>query len=177
MRVKAVIAYDGSGFNGFQRQRNRKIVKTVTETIEDCLLSLEIKSKIVGSGRTDAKVHATHQVIHFDLPYFWENQSLSKLKFNINKKLKSKSIYFKTVDEVDSGFHSRFDAKRRLYRYIFKRKSVNIFEKDYVSELRIENIELFKIALNHFIGEHNFIFLSKRGSETKTILEIFTRLT
>jgi tRNA U38,U39,U40 pseudouridine synthase TruA len=64
MRVKAVIAYDGSAYRGFQRQNSTP--KTITTAIEKALHSLQIDSPIVGSGRTDARVHAIGQVIHFE---------------------------------------------------------------------------------------------------------------
>ena len=82
MRVKAVISYDGSHYQGFQKQKSTKM--TVTSAIEEALVSLKIDSPIVGSGRTDAGVHATGQVIHFDLPNFWTD--LENLKLNLNRK-------------------------------------------------------------------------------------------
>ena len=114
MRVKAVISYDGSAYFGFQKQKST--TKTITTTIEKALISLGIKSSIIGSGRTDAGVHASGQVIHFDLPYFW--QDLDKLKLNVNRKLSD--IQFKNISKVEDDFHARFDAKRRTYRYVFK---------------------------------------------------------
>jgi tRNA pseudouridine38-40 synthase len=164
MRVKAVISYDGNSFEGFQRQKRTK--NTVTTAIEDALSSLRIESKVVGSGRTDAKVHATGQVIHFDIPYFWQEQPLEKLKQHLNRRFQA--IFIKKIERVDSDFHARFNAKRRQYRYIFKQKRVNIFERNYISELPIDDIELFQEAINYFVGEHDFIFLSKTGSDVKT---------
>jgi len=82
MRVKAVISYDGSQYQGFQKQKSTKM--TISTAIEEALASLQIDSPIVGSGRTDAGVHATGQVIHFELPDFWND--LEKLKLNLNRK-------------------------------------------------------------------------------------------
>ena len=73
MRVKAVISYDGSAYQGFQKQTSTKL--TITGAIEEALASLQINASIVGSGRTDAGVHATGQVIHFDLPEFWRDMA------------------------------------------------------------------------------------------------------
>ena len=75
-KVKAVISYDGSIYYGFQKQKST--TKTITHAIEEALNSLHIGSSIVASGRTDAGVHATGQIIHFNLPYFWSD--LNKLK-------------------------------------------------------------------------------------------------
>jgi tRNA pseudouridine38-40 synthase len=113
-RVKAVITYDGSPYYGFQKQTSTS--KTITYEIENALHSLQIHTPIVGSGRTDAGVHASGQVIHFDLPPFWSD--LEKLKLNLNRKLHD--IQFKHICFVPSDFHARFHAKKRLYRYVFK---------------------------------------------------------
>jgi tRNA pseudouridine38-40 synthase len=170
MRVKAVISYDGSSFEGFQRQKRTQ--NTVTTAVENALKSLGITSQITGSGRTDAKVHATGQVVHFDLPEFWENQSLQKLKTHINRKLEA--VEFKQIKEVHSTFHARFDAKSREYRYIFKTKKPNVFERNYISYLKVEDFQKLKEALDYLRGKHDFKMLSKKGSDTKTTFrEIF----
>ena len=106
MRVKAVVSYDGSHYLGFQKQKSSK--RTITSAIEEALLSLHIPSPIVGSGRTDAGVHASGQVIHFDLPDFWND--LKKLKLNLNRKLID--ISFKHITKVSDDFHARFSAKK-----------------------------------------------------------------
>ena len=173
MRVKAVIAYDGSSFEGFQRQKRTK--NTITTAIEDALKSLGITSQIVGSGRTDARVHATGQVIHFDLPPFWQTQPLQKLQTHLNRKLEA--IRFREIVEVSPLFHARFDAKRRRYRYIFKREAPTVFERNYISYLEIESISKLKEALSGFEGSHDFEMLSKRGSETKTTVRTIFKAT
>jgi len=127
MRIKAVIAYDGSCFEGFQRQT--RTARTVTGVIEDALRSLHIDAQIIGSGRTDAGVHATGQVIHFDLPPYWKD--LPKLQRELNKKLTA--IKFKHLSWAPDTFHARFDAKRRIYRYLFKHQTPTVFERNYVS--------------------------------------------
>ena len=113
-KVKAVIAYDGSVYLGFQKQKST--TKTVTHAIEEALNSLQIGSSIVASGRTDAGVHATGQIIHFDLPDFWSD--LNKLKTNLNRKLKD--IEFKHISIVADDFHARFSAKN-VYIVIYSK--------------------------------------------------------
>ena len=66
MRIKATIAYDGSYFKGFQKQKSTN--QTITSEIESALRSVGIDDNIRGSGRTDAGVHATGQVIDFEVP-------------------------------------------------------------------------------------------------------------
>jgi len=161
MRVKAVIAYNGTTFQGFQKQSSTP--NTVTSAIENTLLSLGIEEPIIGSGRTDAGVHATGQVIHLELPDFWKD--LSKLKEHLNGKLNS--IHIKHITAVDTAFHARFSAKRRLYRYIFKSRKPSLFEEDFVAYLPLQNDKKLNDALRCFIGEHDFSHFLKTGSKTK----------
>ena len=168
MRVKAVIAYDGSHYLGFQKQKSSK--RTITSAIENALLSLHIPSPIVGSGRTDAGVHASGQVIHFELPDFWDD--LEKLKLNLNRKLTD--ISFKHITQVSDDFHARFSAKKRLYRYVFKTQKPSVFEQKYISHHSDFDPLLLKQALVSFEGKHDFTLFHKTGTVTHTnIREIY----
>lgn len=162
MRVKAVIAYDGTYFKGFQKQKSTK--QTITTAIEIALKSLGITSEIRGSGRTDAGVHATGQVIDFELPPFWSD--LKRLKETLNQSLKY--ISFKHITQVEDNFHARFSAKKRLYRYIFKTYTPSIFEQNHISYYPPFNPELLKEALKIFEGTHDFSNFIKTGSTTHT---------
>jgi len=162
MRVKCVIEYDGSKFYGFQRQKSTPA--TIAQRVEDSLKRLNIDSKIRASGRTDRGVHASNQVIDFLIPNHWSN--LEKLKESINRELEY--IYFKRISPVNENFHSRFSAKRRVYRYIFKTSRVSVFERDYISYYPKFNQELLIKALKNFEGEHNFKYFKKSGSTTHT---------
>jgi len=161
-RVKAVIVYDGGYFKGFQKQKSTK--NTITTDIEIALRSLGIHNNIRGSGRTDAGVHATGQVIDFLIPDYWNN--LEKLKFELNRKLKY--ISFKHISLVHNDFHARFSAKRRIYRYIFKTSTPSIFEQNHISYYPKFNEKLLIKALNVLEGEHDFSNFIKTGSITHT---------
>ena len=164
MRVKAVISYDGSKFFGFQKQKNIK--NTVVEQLEKALNSIGNPTKVVGSGRTDRGVHATAQVIHFDLTSHWQKKDLNSLKHYLNRKLNYIKIKYLKYTKPD--FHAQYSAKIRVYRYIIKTIPLKIFEQDYVSYYNIKNISLFKEALNLYIGKHNFKYLKKEGSYTSS---------
>ncbi len=168
MRVKAVIAYDGSHYFGFQKQTSTH--STISYVIEEALRSLGIDADIVGSGRTDAGVHASGQVIHFDLPEYWTD--LVKLKLNLNRKLHDISI--KHITKVSDDFHARFSAKKRLYRYVFKTSKPSVFEQQYVSYYPDFDAEKLSEALQCFKGKHDFAYFRKTGSETyTTVREIY----
>jgi len=169
MRVKAVISYDGSHYFGFQKQTSTN--KTIMSAIEVALLSLQIDSDITGSGRTDAGVHASGQVIHFDLPNYWDD--LTKLKLNLNRKLQY--IQFKHITQVDLSFHARFSAKKRLYRYVFKSTKPSVFEKTYISYYSAFDTEVLQKALLLFEGKHDFEYFRKTGSQTyTTVREVYS---
>ncbi len=163
MRVKAVVAYDGSEFQGFQQQTLTN--NTVSFAIQKALNQVGIDTQIVASGRTDSKVHATGQIIHFDIPEFWHRRSTIELKYHINSKLDA--VKFKHIATVNDDFHARYDAKERVYRYIFKKKP-SVFERKYISKLSIKEGLLFQKALSLYIGRHNFVAFKKSGSYTKS---------
>lgn len=109
---KLTLEYDGASFFGFQRQPGRP---SVQEEIEKALSRLFNQPVKIGSasGRTDTGVHAEGQVIHFFAPFnLREDQILQGLNCYLPK-----SIAVKLVEKVSKSFHSRYDAKRKTYRY------------------------------------------------------------
>ena len=169
MRVKASIAYDGSYFKGFQKQKSTQ--QTITSQIEIALHSVGIKGAIRGSGRTDAGVHATGQIIDFELPEFWRN--LTKLKIALNRKLNH--ITIRHISFVDMEFHSRFSAKKRVYRYLFKTIQPSVFEENYISYYPKFDKEKLEKALATFEGKHDFSNFIKTGSITHTNIRTIYR--
>jgi tRNA pseudouridine38-40 synthase len=168
MRVSLTISYDGSKFHGYQRQNSG--VRTVANKLEKILKSLKIDSTIHASGRTDHGVHATNQVVHFDIPEFWSD--IEKLKYMINKKAYP-DIFCKKIKIVDNSFHARFSAKRRVYRYIITTK-ISVFSTPYT--LFVEDIDEQKIkkGIKVFEGEHDFSYFKKSGGSHKnTVREIY----
>ena len=117
MNLKFKISYDGSLYQGSQKQPNGM-------TIEDKLLKafkkINIETNIVLSGRTDKEVHATGQVFNYVVPDSWIDYS--KLKEVLNRNLPS-SIKILHISKVKDDFHSRFHAKKRVYRYLITSKA------------------------------------------------------
>lgn len=103
VRYKATIAYDGTNFQGFQRQPNGR---TVQEEIEKTLTKMNNGQpiQIHGSGRTDAGVHAQGQVIHFDFP---QKRPLEKMRFGLDTQT-PEDVAVKSVEIVDDTFHARY---------------------------------------------------------------------
>ena len=169
MRAKLTITYNGTTFLGSQIQKSSP--NTINGNIQSLLKELNIDTKVIASGRTDKGVHATGQVIHIDLPPFWED--LNKLKRVMNEMLPS-SIMIKNIIKVNDDFHARFGAKKRVYRYIIKDTNSNPFEANLISFY--EDIDFNKIQKNIklFEGEFDFLYFQKTGSEVKsTIRKIY----
>ena len=164
MRVKATIAYNGTKFYGSQIQE-REI--TVNGTLQEALFSLGIDSKIEASGRTDRGVHATGQVIHFDLPPFWTDPQ--KLQEMMNQKL-PRSLHVKKIQTVQDDFHARYSARRRVYRYILKEGESNPFLDEFVTFVDQIDIQLLQKAIKEFEGTHDFCGFYKKGSDNKTTI-------
>jgi tRNA pseudouridine38-40 synthase len=111
MRYAAVIAYDGTAYRGFQRQAN---APTIQERVEAALARIAGQSlTVLGAGRTDAGVHATGQVIAFDLDWHHADESLRPA---LNANLPA-DIAVREVWRTQDSFHPRFDAISRSYEY------------------------------------------------------------
>lgn len=162
MRVKATIAYNGTKFYGSQIQ-DKKV--TVNGTLQNILKSMGIDGKIEASGRTDRGVHATGQVISFDVPEFWSDTD--KLKQIMNIKLPS-SVHVRKVETASDDFHARYGAIRRVYRYILKEGESNPFEDEFITFVPSLNITLLNEAIKKFTGTHDFKQFHKSGSDNKT---------
>ena len=111
-RIALVIQYDGSGFSGWQ---NQKDLKTIQGTIEDKISDLDPNRpiKVIAAGRTDAGVHASGQVVHFDcsgpIP-------IHKWPSALNGRLPA-SIKVLEAVKVQRDWHACYSAKYRRYRY------------------------------------------------------------
>jgi tRNA pseudouridine38-40 synthase len=109
---KSTIAYDGTEFRGFQRQAQG--IRTVQVVVEDALRNVGWQERsIKAAGRTDAGVHARGQVIAFELA--WRHEA-TRLTQALNANLPS-DVAVRLTTIAPPGFHPRFSAKRRCYRY------------------------------------------------------------
>ncbi|WP_368030339.1 tRNA pseudouridine(38-40) synthase TruA [Arcobacter sp. s6] len=168
MNLKFVIAYDGSLFQGSQKQLNGL---TVENKLLKAFKEINIETKIVLSGRTDKEVHATGQVFNCIVPDFWTD--FFKLKEILNRNLPS-SIKINKISKVSDDFHSRFHAKKRVYRYIITTKATNPFNDKFITHVQKVDEELLKIAIKEFIGVYDFKYFHKTGSDKElTKREIF----
>lgn len=169
MNLKFVISYDGSLYQGSQKQPNGM-------TVEDKLLfafkKVNIRTNIVLSGRTDKEVHATGQVFNCIIPEYWSD--FKKLKEVVNRNLPP-SIKILKISRVNDDFHSRFHAKKRVYRYLISTKTTTPFTDKFITHIKNEiDEELMKNAIKEYIGVFDFKYFHKTGSDKDiTVREIF----
>ena len=116
-RYRAIVAYDGTDFLGFQAQDHRGLpVRTVQGALEAALQRLVgSSSRVLGAGRTDAGVHASGQVIHVDLSV--GRFGVHELHRALNAVL-PRDIRVLAFEAAPDGFHARFSALSRSYRYL-----------------------------------------------------------
>ncbi len=170
-RYQATVAYDGTDFLGYQIQ---KVGRTVQGEIEKTLEKLtRSKVRISGAGRTDAGVHATGQVIAFDIN--WKH-SLSDLHRALNATLPA-DIVISDLNTTDENFHPRFDALSRSYRYtIINQSWPKVLQRRYALHIKksLDVVAMDK-ASRTLLGRHDFASFGKppQGSKTtRNVLEI-----
>lgn len=164
MRIKITVSYDGTDFSGWQRQTDKT---TVQQTIEDAIFSLTgEKVKVVGSGRTDAGVHALGQVAHFDTKSTIPPSNFAKA---LNTILPL-SVKVLKSEEVAKTFDASRTAKRKTYCYSLYKSDVILPLKERYSVMirKDTDIKAMKEVAKLFVGEHDFKSFCASGSSVKT---------
>jgi len=162
--IKLTIEYDGKKFNGWQKQPDKLNIQGEIENAIKEITGEEVE--LIGSGRTDAGVHAFGQVANFKTN---SNLPIEKFAIAINSKLK-KSIVIKNAEEVDERFHSRYNAKQKTYAYLINNtKYGTAIYRDFECHIPMDlNIDEMKKAAKYFEGEHNFKAFKASGTSSKS---------
>lgn len=151
--IKLTIAYDGTRYNGWQKQGNT--TNTIQGKLETLLSRMTDEAiEVHGSGRTDAGVHAYGQVANF---HTYSDLPLKSMALYIRQYL-PEDIDLVDIIEMDERFHSRLNAKSKCYTYrIFLGEHNPVFERKYVYVVKEAlNLEAMKIASRLLTGEHDF---------------------
>ena len=162
MRYFIELAYQGTHYAGWQTQPNATTIQGLLDEKLSILLRKEVET--MGSGRTDAGVHAQQQIAHFDTP---ETLDTAHLVSRLNSMLPY-DIAVRQIFPVDSSLHARFSATRRRYRYAIT------LAKDPFSPLTKTHIryplhiDRMSQTVQHLIGRHDFTTFSKKGSNVYT---------
>ncbi len=151
--IKLIIEYDGTNYAGWQIQVRKH--RTIQGTIERAINKIiHEKVKLTGSGRTDSGVHAKAQVANFKTD---SGISVEKLRMALNAVLPDDVSVIKT-EEVGLGFHSRFSAKTKVYRYVMlNRPSKPAILRGTVYFCHYPlNLRLMRKEAGSLLGRHNF---------------------
>ena len=152
MRFFMSFSYDGTNFNGYQKQPRKR---TVQKEIEDVLKEINSNKKVTiySSGRTDAGVHALNQKAHFDLDI---KITPDRLIRGMNSLLPS-DIYVKKIENVDDNFHARFNAIGKEYIYKINMGEYDPIERDYVYQYcKKLDVSAMERGLKYLEGTHDF---------------------
>lgn len=171
--IRMNLTFDGSRYSGWQRLGDDD--NTIQGKLEELLSKMaDEKINVIGCSRTDKGVHAKALVCNF---FTNSHMSIDEMEGYINRYLPNDIVAY-NLDEVDDRFHSRYNAKSKLYRYtIDNSKYQNVFTRKYTSHIA-ENLDLklMQKAANYLIGTNDFAAFttmkSKKKSTTKTIIDI-----
>lgn len=169
MRVRALVAYDGTGYGGFQRQRNAPSIQADLERALQTLTGTPVR--LLAAGRTDAGVHAEGQVIAFDVTW---SHPLAALERALNATL-PEQIAVWALEEVPPDFHPRYAARRRWYRYtlycaptrnpLVSRTSLHIAQP--------LDVAAMQTGAAYLVGRHDFAAFGSPIKGENTVREVF----
>jgi len=167
---KLTVAYEGTNYFGWQVQPNKPTIQGKLQQAIQAITSMSVS--VVGSGRTDAGVHALGQVVSCRLP--WRG-SAEQLGLALNTKLPADITIRESVESVE-GFHAIRDAIRKRYRYQLQLGgAVSPFERRYRWHVKTAlDFGRMHDAAPLFLGEHDFASFQAAGAERlSTVRTIF----
>lgn len=175
VRLKLVIAYDGTAYSGWQVQ---KVGLGVQQVVEEALAKVfPSVHRIHGSSRTDTGVHAIGMVAHLDILRREFRMPPRKLPLAANAHLPP-DIRVMSARRVAADFHARFDATGKQYRYfIWNHPAMNpLLEKRAWHVKRPLDLAAMQAATRHFTGRHDFkSFAANRDYEMEDTVRTISR--
>jgi tRNA pseudouridine38-40 synthase len=174
-RYRLTLAYDGTGFQGWQRQREDAASRTVQGELETALARLAdgARVSVTGAGRTDTGVHALGQVASFELPRDLEPFALARA---LNGML-PEDVRVLEAALAEEGFDARRSAVSKLYRYEMDTGPVRLPQRrrwaGYLP-LRLDE-EGVRAAAGLYRGRHDFASTASSGGSVRTTVRTVTR--
>jgi len=165
-----VIAYDGTDYHGFQRQSPAR-EPSIQGTLEGALSKIGQPGVVLGAGRTDAGVHASGQVIAFNVDW---RHTLNDLQRALNATLPA-DIAVLELEQAADIFHPRYDAVSRAYRYSISNTRVrNPLTVRYTLHVpQALDAEVMRRALAYAIGDHDFAAFGRSTVGESTIRSVY----
>lgn len=168
---RIVIQYDGTRYRGWQGQNSTE--DTIQGKLEAVLLRMAGETvAVIGSGRTDAGVHAIGQVANFHLNGVFDAEEVLTY---LNRYL-PEDIAVSRIEEVDERFHSRYQAKSKTYLYrIHTGRIPEVFERKYVYDYQTAlSAERMRQAVPFLLGTHDFkAFCGNKKMKKSTVRTIY----
>ncbi len=167
---KVSIAYDGSDFYGFQKQKSRPTVQGKIEEVLDLLIK---DYELNYSGRTDTGVHAKEQILNVFTDVIINDELISSID-----KLLGNSISINSFNQISNDFHARYSAKRRTYVYLTmdnKKKLPYLLNSTHQHNSSLDLAKLNKVS-QLFLGKNNFSSFAKIENNKNPEREIFTSI-
>ena len=164
-RFRLTVEYDGSGYNGFQAQTGQPTVQGVIETALEAFCGEAVR--IAAAGRTDAGVHATGQVVSFDLDKAWPERTVMNA---LNAHLVGEAVAVLDCVTVDADWHARFSATGRRYLYrILNRPGRPALDRGRVWHMRKPlDAGAMQAAAQALLGLHDFTTFRDVNCQSKS---------
>jgi len=172
-RYKIIVEYDGTGFHGWQHQRDGN---SVQESIETAITAFCGESRRVqAAGRTDSGVHATHQVIHVDLEKDWPKDTVRDA---LNAHLKGQGVAILDTRRVADSFDARMSARKRHYVYrITNRRAPVVIDKNRSWHIKWKiDSALMQQGADQLIGKHDFTTFRAAECQAASPIKTLDRL-
>lgn len=162
-RYRATVEYDGSAYNGFQAQADQPTVQGAIETAIAAFCGETVR--LAAAGRTDTGVHATGQVISFDLEKDWPARTVMNA---LNAHMVQEATAILDCAVVDGDWHARFSATGRRYLYrILNRPGRPALDRGRVWHVKgALDVEAMNTAAAHLVGRHDFTTFRDAGCQS-----------
>ena len=168
-----IVAYDGTDFHGWQNQPGMRTVQGLLEEVIQ--RTVRHRAELIGSGRTDAGVHAVGQTCNFrtDCPL-----DCGKLRHSLGSRL-PQDVALSEIRDVHPDFHATRSAESKLYQYrIFNspHRPVERLAQRYVYHCwRTLDLDAMRAAAAHFVGEKDFAAMSAAGAQRESTVRTVLR--
>jgi len=164
-RYRLILEYDGGPYNGFQAQADQPTVQGSLERAVKAFCAATIR--VHAAGRTDTGVHATGQTVHIDLAKDWPAETVRNA---LNAHLRPEPIVVLDAEVAPEGWHARFSATERRYRYrILNRPSPPGLEQGHVWHVKAPlDAEAMHAAAQALVGHHDFTTFRDLACQAKS---------
>ena len=159
--IRIVLTYDGTTYHGWQRQKNALTIQAIVEDKIQVLTREQVT--VIASGRTDAGVHALHQVCHF---FTHSDMDPESIRRGLNSLL-PEDIYVRQAEQAPPEFHARYSVKSKSYEYrVLNRTEPDLFLRNYAWHVawKLDRAGM-EACVSLLRGRHDFSSFKSSGSE------------